>query len=276
MNIQTTPYPGIVAFKENLESYVDRFLAGEVIAFRGANCSADEQVELMQALGDRLGWWPNTSMSGRANEDPFYYETHHQSMNEENTTNKEALMLGWHLEHVGFGEEQYLGACWSMNLFICDPDAGKTMFSDVLKVYQDMSEDDKEFLDMSTVQLTPKGEPTKDDGIDSPSVEVYKFVQNHWILQQGVPRPVLNNSHVTELIDLDGQAPSQEQKERFNNLFDKIVFDTTETDTYRTTHSWEQGDLLILDVFRLAHAITGGFTKDQRTLKGIFGLSVVD
>lgn len=35
-------------------------------------------------------------------------------------------------------------------------------------------------------------------------------------------------------------------------------------------HQWQKGDLLIPDLFKLAHAVTGGFVQNQRQLDGMF------
>lgn len=271
MKLEVVEYPGFAKFKENLPLYTEKFLKGEVTAFRGAYLSAHQQVLIMQLLGDELNWWPNSDMSGpRGVQDPFYYETHHQSMDETRRSNKDALMLGWHLEHVGYEDEVYLGALWSMNLFECDPDAGNTWFVDVAKVYEKFSEDDKRFLSGAVVELLEhdgtKPKATKGEA------DNYEFVQKHWILGIPVPRPVLNGSHVTNLVSINGNVPSDEEREKFNLLFENLVREVTENEEHRFVHSWQEGDLLLLDVFRVAHAITGGFSENQRTLKGIFGI----
>lgn len=266
MDIVPIEYPGYEGFIQNLPEYKSKFLEGEVIAFRNANCSAEEQLKVMQALGDELDWWPNTAMSGpRLDQDPFYHETHHQSMNENNTADKNSFMLGWHLEHVEFDNEQYVGAVWSMNLFDCDPESGKTMFVDVAKVFTNLDPKDQAFLHGAEVRLIPMDK-------ESPVSDGYKFVQPHWYLDIPVPRAVLNGSHVTELVSIYDKPANEEEKTRFTEIFDRMVGEITENKDNRWVHSWQKGDLLILDVFRLAHAITGGFDKNQRTLKGIFGI----
>ena len=34
---------------------------------------------------------------------------------------------------------------------------------------------------------------------------------------------------------------------------------------------WQQGDVAVPDLFKLAHAVSGGFIQNQRTLQGQFG-----
>lgn len=262
--IEPEQYPGTKYITENLHRYVTRFLNGEVIAFRGAYCSEEDQQEIMNLLGDTLGWWPNSE----SHDDPMYYETHHQNMNSTNVVDKSSIMLGWHLEHVGHIDEFYVGACWCMNLFKCDPDAGRTLFVDVMSVFQGLSIDDQEFLNSALVELWPVG-VEHDSEL---KIERYPFSQAHWILGDMVARPVLNYSHETKLVLLEGKEPSEQEVARFNQLFNYIVKEVTENEDIRLEHRWEEGDMLLLDVFRLAHSVTGGFKQHERKLDGIFGI----
>lgn len=258
----TTPveYPGFDYFKNNLSTYIEAFLRGEVIAFKNANCTQSQQEEIMKLLGDALGWWPNSIDY----EDPMYYETHHQNMNDLTRSNADSIMLQWHLEHVGKVDEFYVGACWYMDLFKCSPSAGKTLFVDVIEVYESLPLDDQAFLATTEVQLIPKDPNGK--------IEKHPFCQKHWISGKNVVRPVFNQSHDTELFSVNGAEPTSEDREKFKELFDYIVFEVTENKDIRLEHSWSEGDMLILDVFRLAHAVTGGFKENERKLDGIFGI----
>lgn len=258
--IKTEDYPGLEEIKTNLQYYVNRFLSGEIIAFRGANCSRVEQEELMKIWGDALGWWPNST----SHDDPMYYETHHQNMNNTTRSDISSIMLQWHLEHVGKTEEFYVGACWCMNLFKCDPSAGKTLFVDVIDVYRSFSQEDRDFLASIEVDLIPKDPEGK--------VERHPFCQKHWITGENVVRPVFNGSHDTKVSTVAGQPPTEEDRKRFKHLFDVIVKQVTDNEDIRLEHWWVEGDMLILDVFRWAHAVTGGFKENERKLDGIFGI----
>lgn len=263
-------YPGTEKFVEDIDIYIDLFLQGKVIAFRNANCSAEDQEKIMTLLGDNLGWWPNSENipGSEGYRSPFYYETHTQSMTNTNVVDKNSLMLGWHLEHVGKIDVKYYGACWCMNLFQCDPDAGKTLFVDTIEVLESLNSEDQEFLDKCYVKIVPFGEEEVYEGTDA---GFYKLLQKHWILDKLVPRAVLMSSHETYLEMFDGNEPTEEQKNKFKLLFDYIVGQVNNNEDIRVVHSWEEGDMLILDVFRLAHAVTGGFKKGERQLDGIFG-----
>ena len=36
-------------------------------------------------------------------------------------------------------------------------------------------------------------------------------------------------------------------------------------------HKWQEGDLAVPDLYKLAHSVSGGFVENQRTLQGQFG-----
>ena len=40
----------------------------------------------------------------------------------------------------------------------------------------------------------------------------------------------------------------------------------------RIVHKWKQGDLVIPDMFVMYHALTGGFSSDEREFVGIWSL----
>lgn len=262
--IQPIEFPGVDKFKENVSDYLDVLLSGEVLAFRNANCTEEDQQSIMKFLGDMYGWWPNSEDY----HDPMYYETHRQSMSEKTSSDKDSFMLGWHLEHVGHDDESYLSACWSMPVFTCSPDVGKTYFYDVVRPFNLFDSEDQKFLSKVRVKLLPK----REDGDVDNVIQTYTFLQKHWSLDQYVPRPVLNNSHETKVFTVDGLPPTTEQEERFKKLFDQLVQTTTLDEVNRQVHLWQEGDMLLLDVFRLAHAVTGGFTSEERNLVGIFGI----
>ena len=259
--LKVVEFPGVSKFKEDIETYVEDFLSGEILAFRNANCTKEEQEEITKLLGDHLGWWPNSLST----EDPTYHETHEQNMNAKTTIDTNSLILGWHLEHVGSGGGTYVGASWCMNLYNCSPEAGKTYFVDMLTLFESLTPVDQDLLSKSVVVLDPM-DP------DAASSQPYALVEPHWILGKGVPRCVLNNSHLTRLILVDGIKPTLEQELNFTRIFNHLLNEVNHNETIRLVQSWQEGDMLILDVFRWAHAVTGGFSSGQRRLDGIFGI----
>lgn len=259
IDVVVEPYPGLNNFKSNIDKYTEMFLRGNIIVFRDANCLVEEQIEVLKALGDKLDWSPR---SGETT-DPTYYETHLGRVNQTNSEIKESVVLQWHLEHVG-RDELYVGACWCMNVFKCDQDAGKTLFVDVVNVFDSLNLLDQELLVNSVVELHPR---------DKADLEVrrYSFVQKHWVTGQNILRPIFNDSHETRLVSVAGLPPTEDQITKFNNLFNQIVIEVAENKDIRYEHCWQEGDMLIFDAFKMAHAVTGGFRQGDRVLTGMFG-----
>lgn len=265
ITIKTIEYPGVQHIRENFEIYKKLFLENAVISFRNAHCDKAEQDEVMRIFGDNLGWWPNSDSSN----DSRYEETHHRHMDEVNTTNKDAMMLGWHQEHVQLTQGTYLGANWCMNLFKCAPGAGNTFFVDMLGVYNSMPDNFKNVLDHAKVQITSFWGPH--EKVDQNDSATYEIVKKHWILGDNVLRVFLASPELTKLTSVNEEEPTQEQQDTFKEAINFIIDQVRNNESIQLIQEWQEGDMVISDMFRMAHAVGGGFDKEQRKLDGIFG-----
>jgi alpha-ketoglutarate-dependent taurine dioxygenase len=72
------------------------------------------------------------------------------------------------------------------------------------------------------------------------------------------------------LVSYKNEAPSQESLDYFKSLIRKIEKIIMENEDIRIVHNWQQGDLVIPDLFKLAHAVTGGFKPEDREFRGIW------
>ena len=270
-NINIIEYPGIDHIRNNFDTYRQLFLNDATMAFRNANCDREEQQQVMEIFGDNLGWWPNSQRGGSISN---YEETHERHMDPDNTANKDSLMLGWHLEHVQLQRDMYVGSSWCMNLFRCDPDAGQTYFVDMLSLYDRLSDEQKDFLDGVEVLLRTYWGPHDKDPDAAPAV--YKLVQEHWILKKKVLRLFLASVNDVELYRLHGNVPTDADVLRFKEILTQVHFDVKENLDNRLVHIWQEGDMVISDMFRMAHAVTGGFAEGERRLDGIFGRMLSD
>lgn len=268
IKLETIEFPGLDYISNNIDMCAKMFLENAVIAFRNAHCDRNTQEKVMQIFGDRLDWWPNSSVP-ELKSVSNYEETHELHMNLENKNNKDALMLGWHLEHVQLKEDIYVGANWCMNLFRCDPDAGKTYFVDMLALYDSLSNDYKEFLEGVDVLLTSYWGAHQKEKNFPPAV--YRLVQKHWILDRNVLRVFLGSINDVKLYKIYGKDPSEDDLKKFNEVMKYIYDEVTKNTDIRFVHYWQEGDMVISDMFRMAHAVTGGFKEGERKLDGIFG-----
>lgn len=265
IEIELEEYPGIDAILDNIDYYKKKFLADAVFGFKNAYCDRSDQERIFQAFGDFLGWSPNTNNPSNVSN---YEETHHNHMNQNNTASSNEYMLGWHVEHVTLKNDTYIGASWCMNLFQCLPGAGYTYFVDMLKLYNSLSDSDRQFLDHAIVTLT----------LNKGNVETshdYPFIQPHWLLGSNVVRSHFT-PNITKLKSISGADATAEQADRFSEIHRNILTQVYDNEDIRMVRKWQEGDMLILDMFRMAHAIGGGFNEGERKLNGIFGHSNVD
>lgn len=268
IKLEAIEFPGIKHISDNIDMYAEMFLKNAIIPFRNAHCDRDSQEQIMQIFGDRLGWWPNSSEPELKSENN-YEETHERHMNKENQNDKNSLMLGWHLEHVQLKNDIYVGANWCMNLFRCEPDAGKTYFVDMLNLYNTLSKNEQEILDNTEVSLLSYwGSHNKPK--DLPPVN-YNLVQDHWILNKKVLRVFLGSYNDIKVSQINGKTPSEQEEAFFMKTLKKIYDEVKDNEEIRMVHYWQEGDMLISDMFRMAHAVTGGFKEGERRLDGIFG-----
>jgi hypothetical protein len=98
----------------------------------------------------------------------------------------------------------------------------------------------------------------------------YNLVSPHWITNEKELRTYFDEE-VIELFQFDSREPSELEKNRFNSLSKYIHDEINFNENIRMQHLWQKGDLLIPDLFKLTHAVSGGFNKNERKLEGIFG-----
>lgn len=67
----------------------------------------------------------------------------------------------------------------------------------------------------------------------------------------------------------DCKEPSIEQILRLDTLLAKLKTELNENLSIRYSQLWEEGDILIVDLFRMYHAVMGGFGANERKFTGI-------
>jgi alpha-ketoglutarate-dependent taurine dioxygenase len=78
------------------------------------------------------------------------------------------------------------------------------------------------------------------------------------------------------LVSYKGETPTAEQRQKFSEIFNWIDDYVKNNDDNRIVHKWQQGDLLFSDIFKLMHAVTGGFNPEDREFIGIWGYANSD
>lgn len=234
----------------------ERFKTDVVVGIRGANLSDDEQVIFTKALGDAVGWYPNNA-SGFKHK---YQENHSQNTTKSDMTGDE-ICLQWHLEWVGH-KVPIIGATWNMINFKCDPNTGKTYFVDSSKIYRDLPEHTQAFANRCVATWVGK--------TDAKEIYYAKVVQEHPVSKDPVLRiDIADTSSTPDMLHtVDNRQPTEEERAQYVALRNYFVDQTYNNESIRVVHRWEQGDLLIPNMFKALHAVTGGFDSKDREFIG--------
>lgn len=257
--------PGFQNLVDNIEECASLFLQNGSIVYRNANFSTEQQLFFLKSLGDVLGWSPN-SMNPNS---PMYRENHQRygSSKEERKT-KDDIILNWHMEHTDY-KNPIVGATWNMHLFTCDTSIGKTAFVDTTQIYDLMPDDWKNFLS-NCVEVINKNVLTTQDGKDIYVSKEHEIncIQPHWNLDIPTVRIDLDTPNFMGLKFLDNSTVTNEHIELFKTI-KAFVFDQIySNDEILQIHQWNQGDFAIVDLFRLAHSVYGGFSPEEREFTG--------
>ena len=131
--------------------------------------------------------------------------------------------------------------------------------------YNLMSEEWKTFLNRCKINLV--------DNKTLYTVDDYSPICEHWITKNSVIRiPIINNGmKISSLISVDDREPTEIEKnlfEEISNWFGNYVYTNEDN---KISHKWQQGDLVIVDIFKLAHAVGGGFDPEDREFIGMWG-----
>lgn len=254
--------PVLISSKKELKSRLKELLdiqkKDSIVAIRGLNLTEKEQLQLVRDLGDISGWYPNNSEEFNHK----YVENH--GLNEAiKNSNKDEIFLDWHLERVDYDDYiPIVTGVWNMRVFNCDPEAGKTYFIDSRKIFQSsFTEEEKNFLR----ECRAAWEEGQDTNKKTHRVNV---IQKHWATNEEQIRVKINKSLLVELETISGAVPTSEEVRKFNILIDRFSSEVYENQDFRLIYKWQKGDIVIPDLYSLAHAVTGGFLPEDREFTG--------
>jgi alpha-ketoglutarate-dependent taurine dioxygenase len=252
---------------EDLFSDVDAlkavFKRDGVLVIRGGDFSLEDQVELTKTLGDSMGWNVSSDAHRSTIETSIYPGGHSDNVDKDYNQTSEEYVLDWHIEQVYY-VYPILAGVWHMTTFTAPAGSGTTRFVDSAELYALYSNNDREFLSKSIVKWdkpTPHG--------TGPFYT--KVVDKHPLTQQEILRVETDRGSylMPELALWDGKPPTEEQVSRLNVLLDVLKTNLNDNLEIRYSQLWEEGDILIVDLFRMYHSVMGGFTAGQRKFTGI-------
>jgi alpha-ketoglutarate-dependent taurine dioxygenase len=267
--LEIMEFPGTDYVLENFEYYKNKFINNSVLVFRNANLNYEEQKYFHTKVGEKFGW----NLIKGENESSSYYIENHSHNEAINVANKDQIMLSWHIEHVHHANP-ICGATWNMYKFTADENSGKTYFIDTSKIYDLLPEEWKNFLKKCKAQSSLKSMMTDSKDPQNKQISEYDVIKKHWITDKEIIRINFPNNikNLHKLIKYNNDVPTLEQSQKFLEISAYITKQVWENKDLIMFHKWKQGDLLIPDMFKLAHAVTGGFSPEDREFRGMWGL----
>lgn len=266
--LEVIEFPGQDYILNNLDFFKNKFVEESVLVFRNANLSYEEHFDFHIKLGKEFGWY------SAGNEEDRHYIENHSKNPEIGNAGPDDILVFWHIEHV-YLPNPISVATWNMYKFDADENTGKTYFIDTSKLYEELSEDWQNFLQKCTAKSENIGQSERDkDDPEMKKSEEYTVVKDHWITNKKVIRIHFNRNEdrLNKLGKFDGRAPSKEEEEKFFEISKYINKKVTIDMENLMFHKWKKGDLVIPDLFKLAHAVTGGFDPKDREFCGKWGV----
>lgn len=259
--IEPIVYSSLEELEKDLDKIKNLFFEQSIVLIRGLKLSDIEHLELTKKLGDVIGWSPNSL-------DSFihdYTENHSQNYISDSPRD---IFLDWHLEHIDYDKYVPLVAgVWNMKKFTCSSESGMTYFMDSRKVYnQIFSDSEREFLKACTASWSEEYRQF-DISVDNDA----KVVSPHWITGEDQIRvEMIFRPPRVSLLNFDGNNPTPAQSKLFEDLVNRFIEEHYKNEELRMVQKWQEGDILIPDLHCLAHAVTGGFSPDEREFTGLW------
>jgi alpha-ketoglutarate-dependent taurine dioxygenase len=257
---QPVEFPGIQEVLDNVDLYKQKFLDDSIIVFRNANLTYEEQSSFHAELGELF----NYNVIKLSDSEVDNYVENHSLRESIETAGTNDILLPWHIEHLYYRNPIVIST-WNMTKFTTDSENGKTYFIDSEQAYNAMPEEWKLFLNVC--KINNPNEEINDNADD------FSPIVNHWISGNQLLRLAAreNKTSGTTLRSVHDREPTELERELFEEIFmwfGNYVYTNQED---RIVHKWQQGDFLIVDIFKMVHSVTGGFDPADREFIGMWG-----
>ena len=252
----------------NIDTYLDKFSKDAVVVLRGIRISRAEQLIIMRLFGDRANWHPNSNTEMQVVWS--YEENHSRTMDQyhKHNTGKDELFLPWHLEHMGH-KNPAIGASWNMEKFTCERGIGNTLFCNISDICDTYSQEEIEFLKKCKIAAFygwafdapgPQVEPTIHDAVTMHELSGRYALRLNALFKY--------DKETFYLHSFDDREPTDAENDRFLELSVRFTEHIHDNEDIRQVHIWQQHDLVIVDLFLMAHAVLGGFKSSDRFFHG--------
>jgi len=244
------------------EYFAWKFLHDGVFGIRGLNATEEQQLDIILAMGDYVGWVPRNDDFDRTV--LRRYEEDHEHTFAHGYHTELDLSVNWHLEHVFSSvENSTVAGFWNMLKFDCSPSVGMTYFKNNSKLLEALPSDTVDFMRKAVVTSSVisdrKGNLTHSNPRNAVEKHPFKEAEVLRICQGDV-----------SLFSFDGREPTENEKSQFEAHVDIIETDIVYNLSSLLTWNWEVGDMLISDLFLMSHAVAGGFKPGERKFLGYF------
>lgn len=262
-NIPTYYFSSSQEAIDALDQIAKTFEETGVLVLRGHSYTTEEQVSLVKKVGDIFGWNVSSDADQEVVESAIYTGGHSEDSNRPYNLTKDQYVLDWHIEQVYY-LYPILAGIWNMTKFAADKENGNTRFADSIEIFKSYSEEEQDFLTKSIVKWD-KQSPLETGPYYT------NVVEPHPISGEPVLRVETDQGCILypELYAVDGKHATEEQKIKFSDLQDRLKVTLRNDESLRYSQEWEQGDLLFVDLFRMYHAVMGGYGFGERGFTGI-------
>lgn len=250
----------------NIDTYVKQFLDTGVLHFKMMNLSTDDQLSLFRRIGEEVGF---------TSENVADIEDHKNTFARyEKPILENEIFIEWHIENI-HKENPQVAASWSMINYECSSSSGKTAYINMSDFYLGFPDEWKSFLKDLTINIKigndDNGVVLVNENIKQKNIK--HVVSDHYITKKPVLRiPLYEEDY--EVYEYKNNPLNEEQKKTFLQIQNYIQEQITYNKEIQNYISWEKGDLVIIDLFTVAHAVYGGFNLGERTFSRIWGYNI--
>ena len=248
----------------------ERFNEHKVMVFPRLAITDDE----FGVIRDLLGF-------GTAEDMDSPYKVDYKGFFESDWPSVNGILNPWHMENLYMNHPPVYGI-WHMEKFQCEPGSGSTIFVDMGKVCRKLPYHLRKFAEQTRTVGLPGWFPIDRELFNS-SVDETTFWFPTDVEGEEVPvtaHPLIQKHPITgeEILRTVTQMPPGDTSTRevylnpgyLVNEFTDWLHTELEDKSNRLWQHWEQGDVVVLDIYSLAHAVTDGFFLNERLMNGRF------
>lgn len=239
---------------------IEIFNRDGLVLFRGHKFTEDEHKQITMLLGDHLNWDINSKSEPWELNSGLVFGGHSDNPDKDYGKSSLDYVLDWHIEQIHYVTPP-LGGVWYMKEFSARADTGQTVFIDSAELYETFSEQDRDFLLKSIIFW--------DKPVNTGKGPFYtKAVQDHPITGSPVLRVEMDvGCSITPILySIDGRKPTEEEIQKFEDMRVSIKDELLHNESIKYCQEWATGDLLVVDFFRMYHAVLGGYKYNERIM----------